>query len=175
VPNRDIVTDYQVQAYTTILAASIYSVVLFAAYTSYLPVALVTYFNDIPTIQAAHDASMLSLLPLTLILGLAARSFIFTPVTASAPSLADAKASAFNPATATLGETLVHNVWSYGPRTKAVIKRTSALMLVSGVNTFVQCYFTIQGVEVWGALAYAAVWVAAAGVTGVALGVVGAV
>jgi hypothetical protein len=80
----------------------------------------------------------------------------------------------FNPETATLAETLWYNVCGYSSRTKMVITRTVTLMLVSGVNTFVQTFVTMDGVEARGALGYSAVWVVAGGVTGVALGVVGA-
>ncbi len=137
--------------------------------------ALVTYFDNIPSIAAAYSASPITLLPIMLALGLAARSFIFTPATASSPSLGDAKAAAFNPATATFMETFEHNIWNYSPRTKILIIRTTTLMLVSGLNTFVQVFMTIEGVEAPGAAAYASVWVAAALITGISLGVVGAV
>jgi hypothetical protein len=173
VPNREIVTDFTIQALTTVLAAGIYSVALSIAYATYLPVAFVTYFNNIPSIAAAHNSTPITLLPFTLILGLAARSFIFTPATASSPSIADAKATVFNPATATLVKTFEHNFWSYSSRTKIVIKRTATLMLVSGINTFVQVFVTIEGVEAPGAALYAGVWVVAALVVGLSLGFVG--
>lgn len=173
--NQPIITDLTIQTLTTILAATIYSVTLFGAFSSFLPVTLVTYFDGIPTISAAHSASVITLLPLSLVLGLAARSFIFTPAAAAAPSPTTAKASHFNPATASLWETVVWNVWGYDERTKVIIKRTAALCIASGVNTFVQCYFTVEGVEVIGATVYSAVWVLAAAVTGTALGVVGSV
>jgi len=54
-----------------------------------------------------------------------------------------------------------------------VMKRTATLMFVSGVNTFVQVFVTIEGVEAPGAAAYAAVWVVAALVAGLSLGLVG--
>jgi hypothetical protein len=158
---------------TTILAAGIYSVALSIAYASYLPVAFVTYFNNIPSIATVHESTPITLLPLTLVLGLAARSFIFTPATASSPSLADTNAATFNPATATLAETFKHNFWNYSSRTKIVINRTVTLMFVSGVSTFVQVFMTIEGVEASGAAAYAVVWVAAALVAGLSLGLVG--
>ena len=56
-----------------------------------------------------------------------------------------------------------------------MLKRTATLVLVSGINTFVQTFVTIEGVEMRGAAAYSAVWAASAGMTGLALGVVGAV
>jgi hypothetical protein len=138
-------------------------------------VALVTYFNNLPSIEAAHSATPISLLPLTLVLGLAARSFIFTPATASSPSVEKATSVAFNASTATLAETFEHNFWNYNLRTKVVIKRTATLMLVSGVNTFLHAFVTLEGVEAPGAAAYACVWVVAAFISGVSLGLVGAV
>lgn len=175
VPNRDIITDLSIQTYTTLLAAAIYSVTLYGAYASYLPVTLATYFDGIPSIAIAHTATPITLLPLALALGLASRSFIFTPAAATSPSLADAKADAFNPATATLSETIEHNLWGFSARTKIVIQRTAVLMLVSGVNTFIQCFVTIEGVEMIGAMGYSSVWVLAALLTGTSLGMVGAV
>ncbi|KUJ20958.1 uncharacterized protein LY89DRAFT_638684 [Mollisia scopiformis] len=175
VPNNDIITSTSIQAYTSILAASIYSVVLYTAYSSYLPVYLVTYFFDIKTIAAAHTATPITLFPVNLLLGLAAKSFIFTPATASAPSVADAKLAAFNPATATFPETLRYNLWGYQTRTKVTIKRTATLMLIVGMNTFVQTFVTIEGVEAVGAIAYSGIWVIGAAITGAAFGLVGAV
>lgn len=171
VPNRDIVTDFSVQTYTTLLAAAIYSVTLYGAYASYLPVYLVTYFENIPSVAAAHAATPITLFPLTLGLGLAARSFIFTP----AAAVSSTKALPLDTEGASLSETFWHNVWGSSKRTKVVISRTAALMLVSGVNTFVQTFVTLQGVEVAGAAAYSGVWVMASGLTGLALGVVSAV
>lgn len=171
VPNRDIVTDYSVQALTTVLAASIYSVVLYAAYTTYLPVSLVIHFDDIPSVAVTHESNYITLLPLTLIAGLAARSFIFTPVTAMPVK----SVRRFDPVTASFGETLAHNVVGDNARVKAVFKRTSTLIIISGVNTFVQVFGTVQGVDAQGAAAYSAVWVTAAAITGIALGLVGAV
>lgn len=55
------------------------------------------------------------------------------------------------------------------------LHRTAVLVLVSGVNTFVQSWVTIEGVEPLGAAAYAGIWVVAAAISGAALGVVGAV
>ena len=164
-------TDVSIQTYTTLLAAGIYSVTLYTAYASYLPVYLVTYFSDIPSVAAAHSASPISLLPTTLFLGLAARSFIFTPAAAASGK----KAAPLDTEGASLSETFWYNVWGFSERTRVVVKRTAALMMVSGVNTFVQSFVTLQGVEAMGALAYSGVWVLASGITGLALGVVSAV
>jgi hypothetical protein len=175
VPNREIVTDNSVQAATTLLAASIYSVTLYSAYVTYLPLYLATYFEGIPNISAAHTSTPSSLLPLSLLLGVAAKSFIFTPAAATVPTREDARNKAFDPSRATLRDTFWWNVWGYSSKTKTVIKRTTALVLVSGVNTFLQAWVTIEGVEPLGAVAYAGVFVVAATVSGGALGIVGAV
>lgn len=171
--NKDIVTDYTIQASTTFLSASIYSVVLYAAYVTYLPKYLVTYFSELPSVAAAHSATPITLLPLTLLLGLASKTFIFTPAVAAAPT--KARAEPFNPVTATLNETFWHNIWGFGARTKIVIKRTLAAALVSGINTFALTLVTVRGVQATGAVAYSLVWVVSAGITGTVLGFVGAV
>ncbi|ESZ96914.1 hypothetical protein SBOR_2708 [Sclerotinia borealis F-4128] len=173
VPNRDITSDLPVQIITTLLAASIYSVTLYGAYMSYMPLYLATYFEGIPSIAAAYSATPTSLLPMTLLLGLATRSFIFTPTTATKSS--DSMAPPFNPETATLGDTIWWNLWGWSKKTKMVIKRTATLMTVTGVNTFLQTYITVEGVEAVGAVAYSGVWVVAAGICGGVLGFVGAV
>ncbi|KAH6668035.1 hypothetical protein B0J14DRAFT_177000 [Halenospora varia] len=175
VPNREIVADTSVGILTTLLAASIYSVTLYSAYASYLPIYLVTYFDNIPSIAPAHTATPFTLFPVTLLLGLAAKSFIFTPAAASVPSSVDAKNAAFNPASATLAETFWYNLWGYDTKTKVVIKRTAAVMLASGINTFIQTWVIIEGVEAIGAIVYSGVWVVAAAITGASLGLVGAV
>lgn len=171
VHNRDILTDPAIQTLTTLLAAGIYSVVLHAAYASYLPVALATHFAAIPSVAAAHTSTHITLLPLALLAGLAARSFIFTPVAAMP---ADDPA-VFDPAAASFADTLRYNFWGWGARGKTLIRRAAALVLLSGGNTFGLVYGTVEGVDACGAAAYAVVWVVAAAVTGLALGVVGAV
>lgn len=171
VPNTDIVSDFSVQAFTTLLAGSIYSVVIYSAYATFLPVYLATYYEGLPSLAAAYSSTPISLLPLCLLLGVATKSFIFTPAAAVAAD----KKTVFVPANATLGETVWWNLWGFNSKTKIVIKRTAVLVLISGANTFVQTWVTVEGVEVLGAVAYAAVWAVASAVAGGALGVVGAV
>jgi len=107
-------------------------------------------------------------------MGYAARSFIFLPAVAQETTEEDRKWAAFDPQTATLSETLWYNLWGFTEKTKVVVKRTAALALISGINTFVQTFGTIEGVEAKGAIAYSGVWVAAAAFSGIALGATGA-
>ncbi|TVY56617.1 hypothetical protein LSUE1_G009281, partial [Lachnellula suecica] len=113
----------------------------------------------------------ITLLPLALGLGVAAKSFVFTPA-AAADIYVDRR---FDASKASLRETLMWNFWGYDGRTKMILARTAALVLVTGGNTFVQTWGTVEGVETLGAGVYAGVWALAAGLVGAALGVVGAV
>jgi hypothetical protein len=171
VANRELVTDFSIQASTTFLAASIYSVVLYASYVTFLPVSLATYFSGIPSVAAVHSATPITLLPLTLPIGLAAKTFIFTPAAAASSEAA----AAFDPVTASLTETLWYNLWGYSARSKVFVQRTLVLVLLCFTHTFIQTLVTIRDVEAPGALAYAGVWAVAAGTTGTVLGLVGAV
>ncbi|KAI0841517.1 hypothetical protein F5Y06DRAFT_192453 [Hypoxylon sp. FL0890] len=171
-PNADIVTDRPIKLLTTLLAGAIYSVTLFFAYATYLPSYLVVYFTNLPSIATAHEATYVGLLPVTLVLGFAARAFIFTPAEAT-PRSTKEDGEKFDPMNASLKETVRWNFWGWTPPTKVIIQRTVLLMLVTGTNTFLQTRFTIEGVETPGAAAWSSVWVLAAAVTGLALGAVG--
>ncbi|KAI0128851.1 hypothetical protein BJ170DRAFT_348835 [Xylariales sp. AK1849] len=170
-PNAELLTDKPIALLTTLLSGAIYTVSLFAAYNTYLPTALIVYFANIPSILAAHEATYINLLPVTLTLGFAATSFIFAPAEAEQ----DEKPRDFDPVSASLKETVSWNLWGWSKRTKTTMKRTATLMLVTGVNTTLQTAFTIEGAELGGAMAWASVWVVAAAVTGLGLGVVGSV
>jgi hypothetical protein len=176
VPNKEIITDIPIQVYTTLLPAAIYGVVLVSAFGAFLPKYLVLYFGGIPTLRPAYEAGYVSLVPVTVLLGYAARNFIFTPFAAAAdPTADDTKLEEFDPATATLQQTFYHNVWGYSTKSKVVILRTGALVLTTGIDTYLHCALTITGVESYGAIVYASVWATAALLTGMALGIVGSV
>jgi hypothetical protein len=130
---------------------------------------------DIPSIAAAYNTTIVTILPVMLAFGLAARVFIFTPIIAEDASFADRKGSAFGPTRVTLAETFRNSVVCHSPRTRTAIIRTLTLMAVTGINTFIQLYMIVDGGEAVGAAAYTGVWVVAALVTGATLGVVGAV
>lgn len=181
VPNREIVTDGGLQVLTTVLAGLVYSVVFFLAGRTYLPTALVLHFAGIPTIQPAADALLLGYdrpvtQVLSLVLGIAARTFIFTPMVTTPRNPEEEKEIAdFDPAAATLGETVAYNLWGFTSQTKVSIKRTAVAMLYTAIGTYLQCASGIQGVESYGAAVYASVWVVAALVTGLSLRYVGSV
>lgn len=178
VPNREIIVDRSILAASTLLAALIYNVVIFLSYKTYLRSALVLHFEGIPTVEPVNNiAPVLYVSPLATILalasGVAARSFVFTPLAATGRTEQDEKAAAFDPVEASLGETFWWNIWGYTTQTKVGILRTVVAMAVTGINTYLQCALTINGVESTGAVQYASVWVAAAFFTGVGLGFIG--
>lgn len=185
-PNRDIVADRSIQVLTSLQSAFAYSVVLFLAGRYLLPTNLVLYFQGIPTVQPAAEATFLGLggggggnptSPLlSLVCGLAARSFIFTPlVTTPQGTAEDQKNAAFDPVHATLAQTLAWNLWGYTSRTKVSLARTGVAMLFTAVGTYLGTALGIAGVEPYGAVVYAGVWVAAALVTGLSLRYVGSI
>lgn len=123
--------------------------------------------------EPAYTASYATVLPVTLLFGAAASTFIFAPFATTGKAKEDDKISQFDPAAASLGQTVWWNFWGYTAKTKVVIRRTAITTLVTGVNTYLACSKTINGVDPAGASAYAAVWVFAALCTGVGLGMVG--
>lgn len=173
VANRSILNDLPVRLLTTVLASGIYSVLLYASYSTWLPEHLVVHLDGLPTIAPAHTAALPVLILTLLPVGYAAREFLFAPATGARLNLGDIRARAFNPATATLGETVRYNLWGYSKRTRELIKRTATLVAVSGFNTWLQMYVTVEGVDSVGAAGWAAVWATAAACTGLVYGWVG--
>ena len=173
VPNREIITDPLIQACTTAISTAVYSVTLFAAYKTFLPRVFVLYFGDIPTVAPAYEATYLSVVPAAALLGLAAKVFIFTPFVATGRVAEDKELRRFDPVSASLRETLVWNVWGYTAKGKVGILRTAVVVVLTFVDTYLQCTKLVAGVEPAGAGCYAAVWAAAALFTGASLGLVG--
>ncbi|KAK4245399.1 hypothetical protein C7999DRAFT_43066 [Corynascus novoguineensis] len=180
VANREIVADRGIQVLTSLHSSLVYSVVLFLAGRYLLPNTLVLYFEGIPTIQPAADASFLGLgSPMTQLLsllsGLAARTFIFTPLVTTPGTAEDRKNAEFDPVSASLGQTVAWNLWGYTTRTKVSLIRTAVAILFTAVGTYLDTALVISGVEPYGAAVYAGVWVVAALVTGLSLRYVGSI
>ncbi|KAK0748675.1 hypothetical protein B0T21DRAFT_407167 [Apiosordaria backusii] len=177
-PNREIVADRFIQVLTSLQAGLVYSVVLFMAGRTFLPTTFVLHFDGIPTIKPAVDAVFLGFggLPtgiLSLLFGLAARSFIFAPFITAPQTLEDQEMAKFDPASATLGQTVAWNLWGYTTKTKVSIIRTAVAMVFTAVGTYVDTALSIKGVDSCGAVVYASVWVLAALLTGCILTYVG--
>ena len=166
--NRSVINDFGVQAATSLLAAGIYGLVVLTSYSSWLPIYLVTHFDGIKDISALHNKNFPFLAASFLPMGFAAKMLLFTPATAAKPDRHDKEVAKFNPEDATLGETVWYNVWGYSRRTRVLIKRTTTLIAVVGLQTSLQTYVTVEGAEAFGALGWSSVWALAATITGAA-------
>jgi hypothetical protein len=166
VSNRSIINDVEVGLYNSLLAAGIYGLVVYSSFGTWLPVYLVTHFDGLRDISAAHEANLAILMFSFIPVGVAARSFLFTPATGAARNLHDIRAKAFNPETATLWETVQYNLWGYSKRTRIMIKRTATLATVCFLNTWLQLAVTIEGTDSLGSAGWASAWATAALLTG---------
>ncbi|KAK5149078.1 hypothetical protein BJ546DRAFT_1063646 [Cryomyces antarcticus] len=169
VPNRAVIHNYGVTASSALLGAAVYAVTVYAAYYSYLPVYLIVHFDGLRSLARVHDATVTTLLLPFLPLGWAASHFLFSASAgASHKNLRDIRREAFNPATATLGETVAHNLWGHSKRSKVLINRTVTLVLFSAANIWFRTFVTVEGTDAPGAAGWASVWAVAATLTGVA-------
>ncbi|KAL1628141.1 hypothetical protein SLS56_005961 [Neofusicoccum ribis] len=166
VPNRAIISDAQTVLATSLLAAAVYAVALFAAFQTFLPAFMAVHFDNLPSLQAAHAASLPALLATLLPVGYAAREFILVPGLAAQADRADAARAAFNPATASLADTLRHNVWWFGKGTRVLVKRTATVVAATAAHAYAHAATVLEGGDAVGAAGYAGVWTAAGLVTG---------
>jgi len=163
--NRPILTDPWTTISTSVLAAAIFAVALQFSFATFLPTWLITHFDRVRDLSAAHlgaaglPALLISLIPA----GYAAHEFLFVTSTA----ISQAPEYIFDPATASFQEHVYHNAWGwYSNRQKDLIGRTLLLAALVGGETIIQTWGTIRGVELAGAAGYAAVWVVAVFVVG---------
>ena len=92
---------------------------------------------------------------------------------AAKPDEAELQMARFEPETATLAETVAYNVWGHSKRNRTMIERTSTLVAMGFVHTWLHTYGAVEGAEGFGAVGWASVWALAAAVTGGALLIVG--
>ncbi|CAG8939502.1 unnamed protein product [Penicillium salamii] len=175
IPNRAILQDKVTTIFTTILAASIFSVVLYASYATWLPARLVVHFESLPDISAAHAGPAgLPVLFMTLIpAGWAARDFLFissmgySAETNQTPSPSEREYLIASVYRATWGK--------LSTKTKVLISRSVTLAFGILLNTVIQVAGTIRDVSIEGAVTWGALWAAAALITGATFGWVEAV
>jgi hypothetical protein len=158
VRNRPILTDPYTTAFTSILAATIFAVLLELCFETFLPTFLISHFEQIRTLEPAHRGS--AQLPILLVAllptGIACRSFLFAPST-SAPAK---EVTELDTVRGGLVEHVRWNLWGwYTSRQKELISRATLLATLITAETLVQCTGALQGVELQGAAGYSAVWV----------------
>ncbi|PGG98941.1 hypothetical protein GX51_06524 [Blastomyces parvus] len=198
-----ILTDCPTTLYTTLVAACIYTVLLYSSIATWLPTYLVTYYDGLPDLRIAHvgPKGFISLLVTLLPAGYALRDFLFVSsvgaaqleqqhkkVTVAVEEEAEAevegktsgKKKARKHEEERTGELLVTSLyrkyWLALPaKTRVLISRTATLATMIMLNTIVQVVGTISGAEMEGAMGWGAIWTLATCVTGVMFGWVEAV
>ncbi|KAK4202742.1 hypothetical protein QBC40DRAFT_321130 [Triangularia verruculosa] len=181
--NSEIIADRSIQVLTSLQAGLVYSVVLFLAGRTFLSDVFVLHFEGIPTIKPAVEPAGifagkkgLATGLLGLLMGLAARRFIFAPVvTAPEGTVKDEENERFDPASASLGETIKWNLWGWKDKTKVSVVRTGVAVVATAVGTYLDTALGIKGVDGTGAGVYAGVWGLAVVLTGWVLTYVGSI
>jgi hypothetical protein len=177
--SRAIVRDWQVLALVTLFGAAIYAVTIYTSAFTWLPVYMITHFDNLRTIHQGREENLMLQVLLAAPAGLATTRFLFVPTVAASNKLlraldAIAAPAKFDSENASLGQTLAYNL-GFGPegfsaRTQVLTKRTAVLVFSSFVNTFIRVFATIEGTELVGALGWSSLWAAAGLLTGVAYG-----
>ena len=167
VANRSVINDWGVQLSASLFATGVYSVVLFASFSSWMPEYLVLHFEGIKDISSLRNSKFIMLLATFLPIGLAAKTFLFTPATAAKSDAYDEKTASFNTETSTLSQTIEYNLWGYSKRTRVLIQRTATLASLVGLHTWLHTYVAVDGAEGFGAAGWSGVWAAAAILTGI--------
>ena len=177
--NQLVAHDPWVFTLMALFGSAVYAVTVYSSLYTWLPVYLVTHFDEVRSLQAAHDASVPLLLAILVPVGLATTQFLFTPTVGARgnPGLTDPRihpeqAEFFDAETATLGETVAYNlgfgVHGFSARAEVLAKRTAVLIACSVTNTVVRTVMTIAGTEPVGAMGWASVWGVAGALTAVA-------
>ncbi|OJD22773.1 hypothetical protein ACJ73_05875 [Blastomyces percursus] len=191
-----ILTDCPTTLYTTLVAACIYTVILYSSLATWLPTYLVTYYDGLPDLRIAHvgPKGFVSLLVTLLPAGYSLRDFLFVSsvgaaqleeqqhkrVTVAVEEEAEGEVKtggqkARKHDEERTGELLVtllyRKYWLALPaKTRVLMSRTAALATMIMLNTIVQVVGTISGAEMEGAMGWGAIWTLATCVIGVMFG-----
>ncbi|OJJ51640.1 hypothetical protein ASPZODRAFT_55153 [Penicilliopsis zonata CBS 506.65] len=178
VSNRSIIQDRATALYTTMAASSIFAVVVYLSYATWLPAQLVLHFENIPDITAAHAGPaglpvlFLSLVPA----GWAARDFLFVSSAGSTADHDEKEEGEEGQDGEYLVEAVCRQTWGrLSAKTRVLVARTFYLAVMLVLNTVVQVAGTIRGVDLQGASAWGTVWAVAALAIGFTFGWIEAV
>ncbi|KIW06279.1 uncharacterized protein PV09_02750 [Verruconis gallopava] len=171
--NRSIVQNFTLSILVTLFAASVYGVILYVSYNSWLPVYLAANFDGVRTFEVAHNSQLPALVITFFPLGWTAKILLFAPSTGAQPSPGDVKIEAFDPETASLTEHLSFNVWGWKSGTKVMIKRTIVLAASVFFATWIKTWKTLEGSDKLGSAGWAALWALASVLNGALLRWVG--
>ncbi|KAH0534203.1 hypothetical protein FGG08_007200, partial [Glutinoglossum americanum] len=152
-----------------LLASSIYALAAHASFLTWAPAHLAAHFVGLRDISFAHDAQFPHLVAWFLPLGVAAGAFVYLPAAAAAaPGAGDAAAGMYSPAMEKWWERLVRKYWTrLAPRTKVIVKRTAAVVVVGGGKSWLHTWAMLEGVDAFGAAGYIGIFELGALVTGI--------
>jgi hypothetical protein len=159
--SRYLLNSTQVSITNVLLATGVYVVVLFSTFrTDQFRSFLVTHL-DVRTLEGAYAETIFTLISKLIAAGLATKTFLLNPSLGASPNPGDATpVEIFDPLTATLPQTVKHNVWFFNRRTRTLIQQTTIASLFLFVNT-VQRSMSLNGTTFVGAAGYASIWVMA--------------
>ncbi|KAK2742380.1 hypothetical protein FQN55_007914 [Onygenales sp. PD_40] len=194
--DETILADTPTKVYTTLIATSVLTFTLYSSFATWLPTYLVSHFDGLPDLRAAHAGpqGFVSLFITLLPAGWVLRDFLFVSPIAEA-QLEEMKevteeAEHKHPRQERTaeeeeegwkaGELLVlylyRKYWvSLPTKTRVLVAHTVALAVMMLLNTVVQVVGTISGAEMEGALGWGMIWSLATGVTGWLFGWIGGV
>ncbi|EGD94934.1 hypothetical protein TESG_02432 [Trichophyton tonsurans CBS 112818] len=172
--NRAILADRLTTAYITVASTLVYTTFIYLSFVTWLPTHLVTYFNGLPDITAAHAGPkgfvslFLSLLPA----GYGTRDLLFVTSASQPPEKqvepkttrrrlrsSDSRKEEEEQRDESCIASLYKKAWlGLSPALRTLISRSLALALMTLTNTFVQLAGTISGVEPKGALGWGSIW-----------------
>lgn len=177
VANRTILQDRPTTIFTSLAATSIFMVVIYTSYATWLPAQLVVHFESIPDISAAHAGPAgVPILFLTLVpAGFTVRDFLFVSSTGTPTTEMDENSQPASREGEYLVAAVYRKTWSQLSR-KTQILASRTLILAAGIllNTTVQVAGTISSVSIKGAFAWGMVWAVSALATGATFGWIGA-
>lgn len=178
-------------ASSRLLSAGLYAVPMILSLNTWLPVHLAVYWNDLETLAPARSTTILQLAPAFFLLGHSTVGLILNPIVQHKIQLhQEAPTSAyeeFDPATATLGETVAYNmdallVWRHvRPALFFLIKRTAVLTFWTIANVAFHACATVEGCDTtspgWfkGPALWGTLWGTGAVASGLGMGWVGGI
>lgn len=167
----ELAVDRSIQFYMSIFAAAVYSLIVYSSFFTWLPVYMIIHFDEVRSLDAAHNAALPILFGACIPIGYAAKNFLFKPSIAAART----PTYIFNPRTATLSQTFAYNlgIGDHSSRKAVLTQRTVLLVAFSFINSFVRVFGTVEGTEAYGAAGWAALWSAAALAVGLGFAWVG--
>jgi hypothetical protein len=161
---RYLLDSAQVNFSTVALATAVYSVVIYATHTPVVRRFLTMHMDteiDEWTWENSNIETTFTLIPKLLVAGVATKHFLLNPSFANIPTPGVVSpVEDFDPATASLPQTLKANFWFFGRRTRTLIQQTYVVAFFLVANTLARGS-SLKGATFNGLMGYASAWILA--------------